>query len=71
MRKYQLVRVNKNNDISFFDIILKKLLNEEYKNTQVSLTSITNDLLSEASKDSDTLNLERFSLFVVENNWNG
>lgn len=68
MRKYQLVRVNKNNDISFFDIILKKLLNEEYKNTQVSLTSITNDLLSEASKDSDTLNLERFSLFVVENN---
>lgn len=71
MRKYQLVRVNKNNDISFFDISLKKLLNEEYKNTQVSLTSITNDLLSEASKDSDTLNLERFSLFVVENNWNG
>lgn len=68
MRKYQLVRVNKNNDISFFDISLKKLLNEEYKNTQVSLTSITNDLLSEASKDSDTLNLERFSLFVVENN---
>ena len=71
MRKYQLVRVNKNNDISFFDISLKKLLNEEYKNTQVSLTSITNDLLSEASKDSDTLNLESFSLFVVENNWNG
>ena len=68
MRKYQLVRVNKNNDISFFDINLKKLLNEEYKNTQVSLTSITNDLLSEASKDSDTLNLESFSLFVVENN---
>lgn len=68
MRKYQLVRVNKNNDISFFDISLKKLLNEEYKNTQVSLTSITNDLLSEASKDSDTLNLESFSLFVVENN---